>query len=282
MKNKSLFNRGYATIIDDADFKLHYLDGDCEGVAVFGMNRPEAKNAMSKNMVKQLDNAVNTVKFDNSVRLVILASEAPGAFCAGADLKERAKMHPSEVGPFVASLRAGLSAICNLPMPTIAALDGWALGGGLEMAMACDLRVAATSAKMGLTETKLAIIPGGGGTQRLPRLVGPAIAKELIFTARPIDGETALKIGLVNDAVQQNKEGNAAYLRALEIAKEIIPNGPVGVRMAKIAISRGCEVDLETGLAIEQACYAQVIPTKDRIEGLMAFKEKRPPKYKGE
>jgi len=131
-------------------------------------------------------------------------------------------------------------------------------------------------------ETRLAIIPGGGGTQRLPRVVGMAKAKELIFTGRIVQGSQAHEIGLVNQVVEQNKEGDSAYLRSVELAEEICPNGPIGVRMAKIAVSRGIQVDLSTGLAIEEACYAQVIPTKDRIEGLIAFKEKRPPHYKGE
>lgn len=123
---------------------------------------------------------------------------------------------------------------------------------------------------------------GAGGTQRLPRVVGLAKAKELIFTGRIVQGKEASEIGLVNQMVEQNKEGDAAYRRAVELAEEILPNGPIGVRMAKISISRGIQVDLSTGLAIEEACYAQVIPTKDRIEGLVAFKEKRPPHYKGE
>lgn len=124
--------------------------------------------------------------------------------------------------------------------------------------------------------------PGGGGTQRLPRIVGPSIAKELIFTGRVIDGQEAHKIGLVNQVVGQNKAGDAAYYRAVELAEEIIPNGPVGVRMAKIAISKGSEVDVASGLAIEEQCYAQIVQTKDRIEGLIAFKEKRPPRFTGE
>ena len=126
------------------------------------------------------------------------------------------------------------------------------------MALACDLRVAASNAKMGLTETRLAIIPGGGGTQRLPRIVGLAKAKELTYTARVINGEEAANIGLVNYVVDQNEEGDAAYQRSLELAKEIIPNGPVGVRMAKLAINKGSEVDLASGLEIEKMCYAQV------------------------
>lgn len=134
----------------------------------------------------------------------------------------------------------------------------------------------------GLVETKLAIIPGAGGTQRLARIVGPAIAKELIFTARVLNGVEATKLGICNHVVEQNQTNDAAYNKAIEIATEILPNGPIGVRMAKKAIDHGLQVDINTGYAIEEACYAQVIPTKDRIEGLNAFAEKRKPKYKGE
>ncbi|XP_048876914.1 methylglutaconyl-CoA hydratase, mitochondrial isoform X1 [Brienomyrus brachyistius] len=264
------------------DLSVRYLDGSDSGIVVFGLNRPKAKNAISRNLVKMMSEAVDAVKTNNKVRTVIVCSLVPGVFCAGADLKERAKMHPSEVGPFVSKARALITELGNLPMPTIAAIDGAALGGGLEMALACDMRVAATSAKMGLVETKLAIIPGAGGTQRLPRTIGVSLAKELIFAGRVVDGAEAQNLGLVNHAVEQNDSGDAAYRRALDLAREIIPQGPIAIRMAKLAINQGIEVDLATGLAIEEACYAQVIPTKDRIEGLTAFKEKRPPRYKGE
>ncbi|KAM8802226.1 methylglutaconyl-CoA hydratase, mitochondrial isoform 2-T2 [Rhynchonycteris naso] len=200
----------------------------------------------------------------------------------GADLKERVKMNPSEVGPFVSKVRAVINEIANLPVPTIAALDGLALGGGLELALACDIRVAASSAKMGLVETKLAIIPGAGGTQRLPRAIGVSLAKELIFSARVLDGQEAKAVGLVSHVLEQNQEGDAAYRKALDLAREFLPQGPVAMRVAKLAINQGMEVDLVTGLAIEEACYAQIIPTKDRLEGLLAFKEKRSPRYKGE
>ncbi|XP_042860043.1 methylglutaconyl-CoA hydratase, mitochondrial-like isoform X1 [Penaeus japonicus] len=264
------------------DVVVEKLTGDHEGVMVFGFNRPAAKNAISKNLLKEFMEAIEDTRHSRDVRVVVLRSLVPGIFCAGADLKERAKMKPEEVGPFVAKARSCISDIENLPMPVIVALDGAALGGGLEMALACDLRVAADTAKMGLVETKLAIIPGAGGTQRLPRIVGTAKAKELIFTAAILNGKEAAEIGLVNHVTPQNETGDAAYHKALELAKKILPNGPIGVKMAKTAISRGMEVDLGTGLSIEEACYAQVIPTKDRIEGLMAFREKRKPDYKGE
>lgn len=170
----------------------------------------------------------------------------------------------------------------NLPMPVIAACDGSALGGGLELALACDLRTVASSIKMGLVETRLAIMPGAGGTQRLPRIISPALAKELIFTARVFSGEEAAKMGIVNASVTQNDNHDAAYLRALKLAEEILPNGPVGVKLAKRAINKGSQVDIGTGYAIEEDCYSQLIGTKDRIEGLAAFNEKRKPIYIGE
>lgn len=173
------------------DLIVDYLDGDKSGIVVFGLNRPAAKNSFSKNLVMELCDAVEAVKFDRAVRVVILKSTTPGIFCAGADLKERMKMPANLVAGFVAKARRFISDLENLPMPVIAALDGHALGGGLEMALACDLRVASDNAKMGLVETKLAIIPGAGGTQRLPRIVGSALAKELIFTARVLDGQSA-------------------------------------------------------------------------------------------
>jgi methylglutaconyl-CoA hydratase len=159
----------------------------------------------------------------------------------------------------------------------IAAVNGVAFGGGTELALAADLRIAAESAKFGLTETSLAIIPGAGGTQRLPRLIGLAKAKELIFTARRIGAATALQIGLVNDVVADAELLPAAY----RLAEEIAQNGPIAVRQAKFAMDQGCEVDLRTGLAIEEKAYEVVIPTRDRLEGLAAFAEKRKPLYEG-
>ncbi|XP_036711023.1 methylglutaconyl-CoA hydratase, mitochondrial isoform X3 [Balaenoptera ricei] len=217
------------------------------------------------------------VKTEDELRVRYLEEENRGA-----DLKERVKMNSSEVGPFVSKIRAVINEIANLPVPTIAAIDGLALGGGLELALACDIRVAASSAKMGLVETKLAIIPGGGGTQRLPRAIGMSLAKELIFSARVLDGQAAKAVGLISHVLEQNQEGDAAYRKALDLAREFLPQGPVAMRVAKLAINQGMEVDLITGLAIEEACYAQTIPTKDRLEGLLAFKEKRTPRYKGE
>nr|XP_014433449.1 methylglutaconyl-CoA hydratase, mitochondrial isoform X2 [Pelodiscus sinensis] len=239
------------------------LPGSQAGIVVLGLNRSHAKNALNKNLIKMMSKAMDALKSDKKVRTVIFRSEVPGIFCAGADLKERAKMHSSEVSSFVSKARATINEMANLPVPTIAAIDGTALGGGLELALACDIRVA-------------------GGTQRLPRIIGVSLAKELIFSARIVDGEEARAIGLISHVVEQNDSGDAAYRRALALAQEFLPQGPLAIRVAKLAINQGMEVDLVTGLAIEEACYAQTIPTKDRIEGLLAFKEKRPPRYKGE
>ncbi|XP_027811218.1 methylglutaconyl-CoA hydratase, mitochondrial isoform X1 [Marmota monax] len=275
--------RGYSSEAKTEDeLRVRHLEEEDRGIVVLGINRAYGKNSLSKNLIKMLSKAVDALKSDKKVRTIIIRSEVPGIFCAGADLKERAKMHSSEVGPFVSKIRAVINDIANLPVPTIAAIDGLALGGGLELALACDIRVAASSAKMGLVETKLAIIPGGGGTQRLPRAIGMSLAKELIFSARVLDGQEAKAVGLISHVLEQNQEGDAAYRKALGLAREFLPQGPVAMRVAKLAINQGMEVDLVTGLAIEEACYAQTIPTKDRLEGLLAFKEKRPPRYKGE
>lgn len=249
---------------------------------MLALNKGATKNAFSRSLVKDLADAVDVVRHDRNVRVVILRSVVPGVFCAGADLKERATFSQAETQKFVTKLRSLLTQIEELPMPTIAALDGVALGGGLEMALACDLRTAANDVKLGLVETRLAIIPGAGGTQRLPRVLNVSLAKELIFTARIFTGKEGEAMGVVNHAVAQNAAKEAAYDRALQLAEEILPNGPISLRMAKKAIDKGIQVDIGTGYAIEEACYAQVVPTTDRLEGLKAFAEKRKPVYKGE
>ncbi|PIK62761.1 putative methylglutaconyl-CoA hydratase, mitochondrial isoform X2 [Apostichopus japonicus] len=266
----------------DDILQLRYLEGDDKGIAVIGMNRPKAMNSFSRQMAQKIEDVLEAVKYDKDVRVVILRSLAPGVFSAGADLKERAVMQEKEVAPFVAKGRRMMTDFQELPMPVIAALDGVAAGGGMELALACDFRVSADDARMGLTECRLGIIPGGGGTQRLARTVGPGKAKELIFTGRLILGQEAARIGLVNYSVPQNETKDAAYQRSLGLAREILPNGPIGVKMAKLAINKGSEVDLNSGLAFEGAYYAQTVPTKDRMEALIAFREKRKPVFKGE
>ncbi|KAF7264476.1 hypothetical protein GWI33_023159 [Rhynchophorus ferrugineus] len=259
---------------------FNQLSGEHEGIIVLGLNRPQQKNAFGVNLVNLLKDALDKIRHENICRVLILRSMVPKIFCAGADLKERAQMNTKEVANFVTNLRTVISKLQEIPIPVLAAIDGVALGGGLEICLACDIRVAASSAKMGLVETKLAIIPGAGGTQRLPRLINPAVAKELIYTAKIIDAKRAYDIGLVNYVVEQD-EGDAAFKKCLGIAEDILPNGPLAIQVAKKAINKGIEVDLDTGLTIEEACYAQIIPTKDRVEALKAFKEKRKPIFEG-
>ncbi|XP_078187984.1 enoyl-CoA hydratase domain-containing protein 2, mitochondrial isoform X17 [Callithrix jacchus] len=246
------------------------------------MNRPRARNALGNVFVSELLEALAQLREDRQVRVLLFRSAVKGVFCAGADLKEREQMSEAEVGVFVQRLRGLMNDIAAFPAPTIAAMDGFALGGGLELALACDLRVAASSAILGLIETTRGLLPGAGGTQRLPRCLGVALAKELIFTGRRLSGTQAHALGLVNHSVAQNEEGDAAYHRARALAQEILPQAPIAVRLGKVAIDRGMEVDIASGMVIEGICYAQNIPTRDRLEGMAAFREKRPPKFVGE
>jgi enoyl-CoA hydratase/carnithine racemase len=208
---------------------------------------------------------------------VIITGAGGKAFCAGADLKERAGLTQDEVKKFILTIRNLLTAIQNLNKPVIAAVNGIALGGGTELALASDIRIASESATMGLTETRLAIIPGGGGTQRLPRIIGVGKAKELIFTGRRVDADEALSIGLVNSICKPED----LLSECMKMAGMIKETGPIAVEMAKYAINQGIETDLATGLAIESNAYRVTIPTEDRVEGLTAFREKRKPVYKG-
>jgi methylglutaconyl-CoA hydratase len=267
--------------MDESSNEFTYEDLKDEGIVVLTFNRVRYKNAISKAMLSQMANALDRVRFSQTARVVILRSAATDIFCSGADLKERAQMTQQETALFVHSIRKVFNEVETLPVPTIASVSGAALGGGLEISLACDLRVAEHTPKtiFGLTETALAIIPGAGGTQRLARTVGIAKAKELIYTAKRIDAKEAERIGLVNETV--DGEGKA-FERSLALARQIAANGPKAIKMAKIAIQEGMQMDRNSGMILEQQCYAQVIPTKDRLEGLLAFKEKRKPVYKGE
>jgi methylglutaconyl-CoA hydratase len=260
------------------EVQVERLAGADAGIALLGLDRPSAKNALGRQLLAEFRESLGALRDDPAVRVLIVYSCVPEVFCAGADLKERGGMSPGEAAAFVQDLRATFMELGDLPMPTIAAIDGAAFGGGLELALAADLRVAGAGTKLGLVETSLAIIPGAGGTQRLPRLIGASRAKELIFTARRIGAEEASRLGLVNRVVAAGK----ALESALALAREILPNGPVALRAAKRAVDQGLELDLTSGLALEQACYAEVLPTRDRLEGLAAFRDKRKPLYRGE
>ncbi|KAL6572589.1 hypothetical protein OROMI_013547 [Orobanche minor] len=259
--------------------KLQKLtDADSVGIMEVNLERPGTKNAIGKDMLLGLQYTLEAVTNDRTARVLMICSSVPKVFCAGADLKERKMMSPTEVQDFVNSLRSTFSYLEALNIPTIAVIEGAALGGGLEMALSCDLRICGEDAVLGLPETGLAIIPGAGGTQRLPRLIGKSLAKELIFTGRKIGGRDALSMRLVNYCVPAGE----ARSKALEIARDINQKGPLALRMAKQAVDEGFEVDMARALAIEEDCYGQLLHTKDRLEGLLAFVERRKPNYTGQ
>ncbi|BDG36390.1 enoyl-CoA hydratase-related protein [Saccharococcus caldoxylosilyticus] len=242
------------------------------------LHRPEVMNCFDYATLCQLGEAVERIHLDRDIRVVIFTGAGDKAFSAGADLKERKMLNEMEVRRNVKKIRDVFDAVANLPQPTIAAVNGYALGGGFELMLACDFRIAVKGAVMGLTEVSWAIIPGAGGTQRLPRLIGEARAKELILTARKITAEQAYKYGLLTKVVE--KENLMSSCEAL--AHEMMQNGPIALQQAKYAIQQGMNVDLQTGLAIEAKAYELTIPTKDRLEALAAFSEKRKPQFTGE
>ncbi|KAJ8473508.1 hypothetical protein ONZ45_g16265 [Pleurotus djamor] len=250
------------------------------GITWLSLNRPKSKNAISLTLLKELTQCIEAAHYDPSVRVLILRSTTVGSFCAGADLIERRTMTKTQVDKFLVDLRGALGKLEALPMPTIAAIDGPALGGGLELSLACDLRVAgSTVTKIGLPETKLGIIPGAGGTQRVTRLIGPSRAKDLIFTARSLNANEALSWGLVDYVAP---EESTAYDHAVKVATQIAANAPLALRAAKQAISRSEDLSLESGLDFERASYEVLLKTQDRLEALEAFKAKRPAVFKGE
>ena len=245
-------------------------------VVTLTLNRPEAGNSFSASLLSALGDAVAAVPTD--ARAVIITGAGERIFCAGADLKERAGMSVEQVRAALGTIRETITAVAHMSVPVVAAINGHALGGGCELALACDIRIMSTGATIGLTETTLGIIPGGGGTQRLPRLVGEARAKELIFTGRRVDAAEARAIGLVHEVA----DGALALARAQQIAATIARNAPIAVRAAKEAIARGLELPLDEALLLEHELYGRTLDTSDRLEGLAAFREKRDPVYRGE
>jgi enoyl-CoA hydratase/carnithine racemase len=263
-----------ADVPDQPDLVSFERLGDA---ALLTIRRKEVLNCLSFPTLKRLRGLFAELAADLTLRAVLITGDGDRAFCAGADLKERKDM-PSELVPvFVRNIRSTMDDLEALPQPTIAVINGFALGGGAELALSCDLRIARAEAEIGLTETSLAIIPGAGGTQRLPRLIGKARAKELILTARRIGALEALRIGLFNQVV----EGPRLRSAALELAAQIAANGPVAVRAAKEAIDRGTELPLPQALEVEAECYARTLTTQDRLEALAAFAEKRRPSFLG-
>ena len=246
-------------------------------IAYVTLNRPEALNAFNYDMLRELGEIAESIRINPDIRVVIFTGSGDKSFSVGADLKERKTLTEQRVKRNIYKIGEVFSAIENLPQPTIAMLNGYAFGGGTELALACDFRIAADDIQLGLTETSLAIIPGAGGTQRLPRLIGEAKALELILTARRLKADEAFAYGLLTKVTTRDT------LRAEteSFAELMLANGPIALQQAKFAIKHGMNVDLQTGLNIERKAYEMTIPTEDRIEALNAFSEKRKPVFKG-
>ncbi|HSD22351.1 MAG TPA: enoyl-CoA hydratase-related protein [Anaeromyxobacter sp.] len=257
------------------EFRIERRDGAIEVWTIDGASR---RNAISRAMLSDLEAHLARAASDRGLRCVVLTGAGDKAFCAGADLKERAAMSAEDVHAFHRALRRALRGIEAAPQPFVAALNGAALGGGLELALACDLRIASDSAQLGLPEVSLGIIPGGGGTQRLARLVGVARAKDLVLTARRVSAAEALAIGLVTQLVPAQR----LLDEAVELARRIARNAPISLRQAKRAIDGGFHLPLEEALELENQLYQDCLGTKDRVEALRAFAEKRPPVFTGE
>lgn len=245
-----------------------------DNIGILKMNRPNALNALNSEMLKELDTAVLSMGENDQVRVVIITGEGK-AFVAGADIAEMKDMSKDQALEFSKKGQSILDRIALLDKPVIAGVNGFALGGGCELAMACDIRVASDKAKMGQPEVNLGIIPGFAGTQRLSRLVGIAKAKELIFTADMIDAQAALSIGLVNQVVPADQLMNVC----MEMASKIASKGPTAVKMAKKAVNQGIDMSLTDGNRLEGVLFSNCFPDGEAKEGMSAFLEKRKPNW---
>jgi enoyl-CoA hydratase/carnithine racemase len=244
-------------------------------VGLLTIDRPPV-NALGRGLVEDLNAACEALERGGGPRALVIAAVGK-AFCAGADLKERRTMSEQDVRAWVPYLSGTFTRIAVLPMPTIACIQGLAAGGGLELALACDLRVAEEPVTLGLRETALAIIPGAGGTQRLPRLIGVGRAKKWIFTARMFSAREAHADGVV-EVLAHHGHGLETALR---VAADVAGNGPLAVSAAKRAIEEGMSLPIQEGLRAELRAYESIIPTEDRVEAVNAFNEKRAPAFKG-
>lgn len=247
-------------------------------VAELVLDRPKAMNAVSTELAAGIAQACAALAADPGVRAVVVSSSTARAFCVGADLKERNRFTDAELGRQRPYARAAYTGVLQLPMPTIAAVHGFALGGGFELALACDLIVADETAVVGLPEVSVGVIPGGGGTQLLPRRVGAARAAELIFTARRVEAPEARELGLVDELVAAGTDRD----EALALAGRVAAHSPVGLRAAKRALRTGWGMALAAGLEVEDAAWRTVAFSGDRAEGVAAFNEKRAPRWPGE
>ena len=244
-----------------------------DGIATVTINRPEVRNALDTESWRRLREVFMQLDADDEVRVIVITGAGDKAFIAGADLN--ALKIRSSVETFYGQNAECVETIENVSKPTIAMINGFCLGGGLEVALGCDIRMASDDAKFGQTELNVGILPGCGGTQRLPRTVGMAKAKELIFSGKIISAQEADKIGLVNNVLPKDK----LLEETMQLAKSIADKSTIGVKAAKIAVNRGCDSNLATGLKLEKLAQSFIFSTEDHLEGINAFLEKRPPKF---
>lgn len=257
--------------------KFRFLQSEIENrVAVVTINRPPV-NPLNSQLFNELIHLMGDLDRDNEVRAIIITGQGEKAFVAGADIQEMADLDAVGIMEMNKRSRLAFSAIESLSKPVIAAINGLALGGGLELALACDLRICSENAKFAFPEIGLGIIPGGGGTQRLQKIVGQGIAKELMYFGEMIEANRALQLQIVNKMVPQGE----VLAAAREWAKKLAKKPPIAMRMLKTAITAGANVDLETGLTLETSCFSNAFATADRKEGLQAFIEKRKPVFQG-
>jgi methylglutaconyl-CoA hydratase len=250
---------------------------EINGVAWVTLNRPEVRNALSRDVNLQLQDIAHGFEQREDIRAVVLTGAGDKAFCAGADLKERKGIPAAETGPYLNAIATAIESWAEIKVATLCLMNGSAYGGGLELAMACDFRVLVEGAEVGLTEVRLGIMPGAGGTVRMPRLVGEARAKELVMLGRRIPAARALEIGLVNQVVARDKLRAAAD----DILKDLLLCAPISIASAKSSIERGYGRPVNEALEIERECYERTLYSEDRDEGLAAFAEGRAPKYQG-
>src|SRR5215212_6237452 len=245
------------------------------GLATVRLNRPERYNALGARMVEELGEALDEVETSGEARVMILTGTGGRAFCSGVDLKERAAMDADERWAHNRTLNAFAGRLARLQVPTIAAMNGLAFGGGLEITLACDFRIAVEGATFSLPEVGIGIVPGTGGTQRLPRLIGPTRAKEMILTGRRIDAATALETGLLSKLVPPDE----LMQEARTLAEEISSNSPFALAHAKAAVDLALETPIEQGLRYETAAIRATLASEDYAIGLAAFSEKEKPKF---
>lgn len=256
----------YETIIVDIE----------EGIATLTLNRPEVLNALNDQVFNELAEAASQLAVDPEVRVVIITG-GEKVFAAGADITQMASATAVDVTTGDKPSHRAFNLIENIPKPVIAAIAGYALGGGCELTLVADIRIAADNAQFGLPEIKLGILPGAGGTQRLPRLIGAGRAKELIFSGDFIKADEALRLGLVNKVVPADQ----LFVEAHKMAKRFVARGAVALRLAKSSVNEGLRMDLEAGLQYEHKCFSLLFATDDQKEGMRAFLEKRPAKFQG-